>query len=100
MSTPLTEAAEDYLYSFRLLCEFADYIVLNVRSPNTPGLRELQGADALSELHSALGEGYLMYRIPIVVKHEQCIVQSELVYILSPSESQKVVSSRATPSCT
>src|SRR5205814_10659670 len=27
MSTPLTEATEDYLYSFRLLCEFADYIV-------------------------------------------------------------------------
>src|SRR5205814_9625366 len=44
MSTPLTEATEDYLYSFRLLREFAGYIVLNVSSPNTPGLRELQGA--------------------------------------------------------
>src|SRR6266404_2637370 len=50
MSTPLTEASEDYLYSFRLLREFADYIVLNVSSPNTLGLRELQGLDALSEL--------------------------------------------------
>src|SRR5882762_3170725 len=62
MSTPLTEATEDYLYSFRLLREFADYIVLNVSSPNTPGLRELQGADALSELLSAIGEQNLITR--------------------------------------
>src|SRR5437870_6506358 len=40
--TPLEETTDDYLYSFRLLREFADYIVLNVSSPNTPGLRELQ----------------------------------------------------------
>src|SRR4051812_357524 len=46
--TPLEAAQEDYLYSFRQLREFADYIVLNVSSPNTPGLRELQGRDALS----------------------------------------------------
>src|SRR5713101_9543027 len=55
MSTPLTEATEDYLYSFRVLREIADYIVLNVSSPNTPGLRELQGPDALSKLLSAIG---------------------------------------------
>src|SRR5205807_999850 len=52
MSTPLSEAIADYLYSFRLVREFADYIVLNVSSPNTPDLRELQGPDALSELLS------------------------------------------------
>src|ERR1700719_901155 len=46
MSTPLGEAIADYLYSFRLVREFADYIVLNVSSANTPGLRELQGPDA------------------------------------------------------
>ena len=40
--TPIEDAAEDYLYSFRLLREFADYVVLNVSSPNTPGLRALQ----------------------------------------------------------
>src|SRR5207237_5137203 len=37
-TTPLEGATDDYLYSFRLLREFADYIVLNVSSPNTPGL--------------------------------------------------------------
>ena len=38
----MAEATDDYLYSFRLLRDFADYIALNVSSPNTPGLRELQ----------------------------------------------------------
>src|SRR5215211_1195299 len=38
-ATELEHAPEDYLYSFRALHQFADYIVLNVSSPNTPGLR-------------------------------------------------------------
>ena len=45
--TPLEEAATDYLYSFRRLAPVADYIVLNVSSPNTQGLRTLQEHDAL-----------------------------------------------------
>ena len=48
--TPLEEAAADYLYSFRQLAPVADYIVLNVSSPNTPGLRTLQEHDALVAL--------------------------------------------------
>jgi dihydroorotate dehydrogenase len=48
--TPLEEAATDYLYSFRRLAPVADYIVLNVSSPNTPGLRTLQEHDALVRL--------------------------------------------------
>jgi dihydroorotate dehydrogenase len=48
--TPLEEAAADYLYSFRQLHPVADYIVLNVSSPNTPGLRTLQEHDALIAL--------------------------------------------------
>jgi dihydroorotate dehydrogenase len=45
--TPLEEAAEDYLCSFKRLAPLADYIALNVSSPNTPGLRSLQERDAL-----------------------------------------------------
>jgi dihydroorotate dehydrogenase len=48
--TPLEEAATDYLYSFRQLAPVADYIVLNVSSPNTPGLRTLQEHDPLVAL--------------------------------------------------
>ena len=51
---PVEAAVEDYLKSFDLAREIADYIVVNVSSPNTPNLRELQRADALDELLSAL----------------------------------------------
>lgn len=51
---PIEEAAADYLKSFELVHPIADYVVVNVSSPNTPNLRELQRADALAELLSAL----------------------------------------------
>jgi dihydroorotate dehydrogenase len=52
--TPIEEAAADYLFSFEKLFPFADYFVLNVSSPNTPGLRALQGKDALDQLLGAV----------------------------------------------
>lgn len=52
--TPLAEASEDYLSSLRRLATYADYIAVNVSSPNTPGLRALQDGAALGELVSAL----------------------------------------------
>ncbi|MBI3887359.1 MAG: quinone-dependent dihydroorotate dehydrogenase [Opitutae bacterium] len=52
--TPLDRATEDYLGSFRLLADHADYLVVNVSSPNTPGLRELQDAAWLNPLLAAL----------------------------------------------
>ncbi|MEB3358943.1 MAG: quinone-dependent dihydroorotate dehydrogenase [Synechococcales bacterium] len=53
-ATPLEKAVEDYLASFRLLQEWGDYFVVNVSSPNTPGLRSLQATDHLHPLLMAL----------------------------------------------
>lgn len=52
--TPLEEAAADYLGSFRLLKDLGDYFVVNVSSPNTPGLRSLQDAAQLSSILDVL----------------------------------------------
>ncbi|GAA5334668.1 MULTISPECIES: quinone-dependent dihydroorotate dehydrogenase [Thermus] len=52
--TPLGRAAEDYLEALRLLEPHGDYFVLNVSSPNTPGLRTLQEGPFLDELLSRL----------------------------------------------
>ncbi|MEI8234419.1 MAG: quinone-dependent dihydroorotate dehydrogenase [Verrucomicrobiota bacterium] len=52
--TPLEEATQDYLRSFERLFELGDYFVLNVSSPNTPGLRTLQGKAELDELLGAV----------------------------------------------
>ena len=52
--TPETEAVKDYLYCLERAYEVADYITVNISSPNTPGLRNLQFGDSLNELIQAL----------------------------------------------
>jgi dihydroorotate dehydrogenase len=52
--TPLDKAAEDYAESFHLLRPHADFFVVNVSSPNTPNLRQLQDKAALDEILAAL----------------------------------------------
>ncbi|PYJ61847.1 MAG: dihydroorotate dehydrogenase (quinone) [Verrucomicrobia bacterium] len=54
--TPLDRAAEDYASSLRALWPHADFFVVNVSSPNTPNLRQLQDKAALDEILSALQE--------------------------------------------
>ena len=54
--TPEAEAAEDYLYSLEKLQPFADYIAVNISSPNTPGLRNLQAKGAVKKLVAALAK--------------------------------------------
>jgi dihydroorotate dehydrogenase len=54
--TPLQEAAADYAASFRALWAQADFFVVNVSSPNTPNLRQLQDKAALDEILTALQE--------------------------------------------
>jgi dihydroorotate dehydrogenase len=52
--TAIEEAPADYLASFHRLADYADYLVLNVSSPNTPNLRQLQDESRLRELLSAV----------------------------------------------
>jgi dihydroorotate dehydrogenase len=65
--TPLEDAAADYLGSFRLLKDLGDYFVVNVSSPNTPGLRSLQDASQLSQIVEALQQENQGLK-PILVK--------------------------------
>lgn len=53
-NVPNEEATENYLASFRLLRPLADYVVVNISSPNTPDLRELQKSENLDELLGVL----------------------------------------------
>jgi dihydroorotate dehydrogenase len=66
---PNEEAIENYLASFDLIHPAADYIAVNVSSPNTPGLRELQEATALGQLIEALTRrNRELGRKPLLVK--------------------------------
>ena len=69
---PAERAAEDYRKSARLLAPYADYFVVNVSSPNTPGLRDLQAVSALRPIlmtvRAALDEAQPRRRVPLLVK--------------------------------
>ncbi|GAA1222269.1 quinone-dependent dihydroorotate dehydrogenase [Prauserella alba] len=64
--TPIDEAVADYEASLRALHPFADYVAINVSSPNTPGLRSLQDRDSLTEILAALRA--LAPTTPLLVK--------------------------------
>ena len=53
-STPLAEAADDYLYTYERVADAGDYFAVNVSSPNTPGLRSLQNRESLEEILGTL----------------------------------------------
>ena len=64
--TPLEEAAEDYAFSFRTLQGLADFFVVNVSSPNTPNLRQLQDKSALDDILKALRA--VNSKVPLLIK--------------------------------
>lgn len=67
----LRQAVEDYQISTRELAPYADYLVVNVSSPNTPGLRLLQNVDSLRPLLSAVrrtADEVSGRRVPLLVK--------------------------------
>jgi dihydroorotate dehydrogenase len=66
------DAVADYVASARLVADVADYVVVNVSSPNTPGLRNLQSADKLrpilAAVRGALDDASPRRRVPLLVK--------------------------------
>lgn len=94
--TPLEAAAEDYLHSFRLLREFADYVVLNVSSPNTPGLRSLQSDDALGPLLRKMREENQDGMKPILLKIAPDLSAAELEKIIATCEREGIAGIIAT----
>ena len=82
--TPNEEAVWDYLELLQCFAPYADYLAINVSSPNTVGLRQLQGRAALEELLKQLHiqreieEGALQKRIPLLVKLAPDLSEREL----------------------
>ncbi|MDH5581906.1 MAG: quinone-dependent dihydroorotate dehydrogenase, partial [Bdellovibrionales bacterium] len=67
-TTTETKAADDYKVLYDKLAPLADYLVVNVSSPNTPGLRDLQSADKLKEIFLNLKESRKTCPKPLFLK--------------------------------
>jgi dihydroorotate dehydrogenase len=87
--TPLAEATADYLLSFERLQHFGDYFVLNVSSPNTPGLRNLQDGPALDELLGHIQRRNTSGK-PVVVKIAPDLQWDAIEEILGLIEEHKI----------
>ena len=93
-ATPLERAGEDYLYSLRKLRAHADYIALNISSPNTPGLRDLQQPKQLAELLGTI-KGELAGK-PVLVKIAPDLEFSALNELIAVCEQEAVAGIIAT----
>ncbi len=86
--TPNEDAAQDYLLAAKAFEDLADYVVINVSSPNTPGLRALQSAEALKpivEKVNGLISGWSA-RPPLLLKLAPEVQGAELGEILAAGE--------------
>ncbi len=83
--TPLDEAVADYRASYDLLAPYADYIAINVSSPNTPGLRQLQDK---SHLEAILRE--LKGDVPLLVKIAPDLTDAAIAEALEVSKANGV----------
>ena len=99
--TPNENAAEDYIISFNSLFPYVDYFVVNVSSPNTPGLRDLQEKEPLTRLLNALQElnNKNINRKPILLKIAPDLTNEQLndiIQIVSDTKIDGVIATNTT----
>jgi dihydroorotate dehydrogenase len=89
LTTPVENALDDYLYCLQKVYALADYIVVNLSSPNTPGLRALQFGEQLDRLLAALKREQLRLKgihqrdVPVLVKIAPDLNEQEVGEIAS-----------------
>lgn len=90
--TPNEEATNDYILSFRALHPYVDYFVVNVSSPNTPNLRELQEKEPLTRLLQTLKDENTKFEIqrPILLKIAPDLTNEQLDDIIDIIQSVKI----------
>lgn len=91
------DAIKDYLICFEALFEYVDYFVVNVSSPNTPGLRELQDKEPLSKLlkklksqNGKLAKKLQLKEKPILLKIAPDLSNNQLLDIISIVKETKI----------
>lgn len=87
--TPLKDAATEYADTFASLSPLADYITINVSSPNTPGLRILQGKDELREILAAV-QARNLKRLPVLLKIAPDLTLPQLDEILDLATTHRL----------
>jgi dihydroorotate dehydrogenase len=93
--TELADAANDYLGSFQRLKDLGDYFVINVSSPNTPGLRDLQAIEPLRTIFDTLQQANQGQK-PILVKIAPDLAWEDIAAVVALSQASKLAGIIAT----
>ena len=90
--TPNSQAKNDYLICFRELYNHVDYFVINVSSPNTPGLRELQSKEFLNDLFIELNKlrSNETIKKPILIKISPDLSKEKILEILEVIDTNNI----------
>ena len=90
--TPNSQAKNDYLICFEELYNYVDYFVINVSSPNTPGLRELRSKEFLNDLFIDLNKFRLneVIKKPILIKISPDLSKEKILEILEVIETNNI----------
>jgi dihydroorotate dehydrogenase len=97
--TPLEKAAEDYASSFRVLRSHADFFVVNVSSPNTPYLRQLQDKSALDQILATMQQINQRPAKPVLVKVAPDLsfeALDEILELVEPRQIAGIVAANTT----
>ena len=90
--TPNSQAKNDYLICFKELYNYVDYFVINVSSPNTPGLRELQSKEFLNDLFIDLNKlrSNEIIQKPILIKISPDLSKKKIIEILEVIDTNNI----------
>ena len=90
--TPNSQAKNDYIICFKELYNYVDYFVVNVSSPNTPGLRELQSKEFLNDLCIELDElrSNETIKKPILIKISPDLSKEKILEILEVIDTNNI----------
>lgn len=94
--TPLEKAVDDYLFCLQKVYQYADYITVNISSPNTPGLRQLQFGEELNNLLASLKKRQTELTdekkkyVPVVIKISPDLTQEQLENIAQTLISNQI----------
>ena len=94
--TPLAEAARDYVVCFRRTRDLADYFVVNVSSPNTPGLRDLQQGQFLDSILGPLREADPGGKLPLLIKIAPDLTEVQIADVVNAVEKYRLAGIVAT----
>lgn len=91
-TTPNSQAKNDYIICFKELYNFVDYFVVNVSSPNTPGLRELQSKEFLNDLFIELNKlrSNETIKKPILIKISPDLSKEKILEILEVIDTNNI----------